>query len=300
MALTKRVQQGFLRLPFARKAILVSSAILMVSPLLPWYDNRNGVGIGETFLGIQGPLFLIGVLVLSFGAINFFNMFFPLMGKNFFQLRKRSGITAILLGFQSLFLILIANSIFFHPSFGGEVSKGTRFGMVVAFGAIAVMLLAGFITHKKEKKGENDAFDDFFQNPEAYMPEPEPEPIQAVPTPVASHGFGESSMRSLYSPEETHTGHAYSASPTPGRVSATPSSYSNTMRPSYSAPSRVPSPRTENSSDENVDPLTLDAKTRYKMMRSQQRRSTDSQGNLWGVPQQAADPIKPRINHNDY
>ena len=63
MSLTQRVKQGFLRLPMVKKAILLASGVLMLSVVLPWYDNRNSFGVGETYLGIQGPLFLVGVLV---------------------------------------------------------------------------------------------------------------------------------------------------------------------------------------------------------------------------------------------
>ena len=88
MSLTQRVKQGFLRLPLMKKAILTGSAALVVSTVLPWYDLRNSFGVGATYLGIQGPLFVIGLLVLGCGLVSFFNMFFPLMGRQFFNLRK--------------------------------------------------------------------------------------------------------------------------------------------------------------------------------------------------------------------
>ncbi len=333
MALTKRVQQGFLRLPFARKAILISSAALMISPLLPWYDNRNAVGIGETFLGIQGPLFLIGSLVFAFGAVSFFNLFLPLLGRNFFQLRKRSGITSILLGFQSLFLILIAKSIYFHPSFGGELAKATRFGMMMAIGSVAIMLIAGFVTHRKEKKGESDAFEEFFENADEVMAEiaakekAERDAIEAVhanpgysnsgysspsySSPSVSApssapaGTAGSSMRTLYSPEDTSqqntpqsSGMSYSSRH--GYQNTRPAgAYSGGMTQSQtSTPTSNAAGGASAEENFNGDPLTLDAKTRYKMMRSQARRSQASQSNLWGSPQQAADPIRPRIEHD--
>jgi len=52
--------------------------------------------------------------------------------------------------------------------------------------------------------------------------------------------------------------------------------------PSYSAPvSSIPS-RPTYGANQSVDPLTLDARTRYKMMRSQGRYSSNAQNNLWG------------------
>ena len=225
MSLTQRVKQGFLRLPLMKKAILTGSAALAVSTVLPWYDLRNSFGVGATYLGIQGPLFVIGLLVLGCGLVSFFNMFFPLMGRQFFNLRKRGGSTAMILGGQALLLLLVANSVFYHPDFGAAVSsKATRFGMVLAFASIGMMIIAGWVARRKEDE-EDDKEEDILE-------EVTPVPTYSVPS--------------------------YSAP-----VSSIPS------RPTYGA-------------NQSVDPLTLDARTRYKMMRSQGRYSSNAQNNLWG------------------
>ncbi len=211
-----------------KKVILTSSAALMVSTVMPWYDLRNSFGVGDTYLGIQGPLFVIGFLVLGCAVVSFFNMFFPLMGRQFFNLRKRGGSTAMLLGGQALLLLLVANSIFYHPDFGASVSsKATRFGMVIAFASIGMMIIAGWIARRKEsEEGEaQTAAEDILE---------ETTPVIQVSVPT------------------------YNA-PT----------YPVTSRPTYGA-------------SQSVDPLTLDPRARYKMLRSQGRYSTSAQGNLWG------------------
>jgi hypothetical protein len=226
MSLTQRVKQGFLRLPFSKKAILFSSGLLMVSTVMPWYDERNSFGIGDTFLGVQGPLFLVGLLVLGFGAITFFNLFFPLMGRNFFNLRRRGGSVALLLGAQSLLLLAVANSVFYHPQFGLNLTnKGTRFGMMTAFFAVGAMMISGWMTRRKESEESVEM--------EAYVEPVEVERAAAV-SPV------------------------FTPMPNPQPVGAEPG-----LRPV-------------------VDPLTLDAKTRYRMMQAQDRYSARARTNLWG------------------
>lgn len=251
MSLSQRIKQGFLRQPFVKKAILVASAGLMLSSVLPWYDNRNSFGVGDTFLGIQSPLFLVGYLVLGFGLISFLNMFLPLMGRKFFGLKKKGGITAVILGLQALFAIAIANSVFYHPSFGANIShKATRFGMLVAFGSIGVMIIAGWVAHKKELAGKYDDIDDVFTNPEPAKP-------------VTS-----------FTPKP-----APNLSSTPRATYSTPSVSSSTPTP---RPAPRPTPEPYSGGGAGVDPLTLDAKTRYKMMQSQQRYSSGARNNLWG------------------
>jgi hypothetical protein len=50
--------------------------------------------------------------------------------------------------------------------------------------------------------------------------------------------------------------------------------------PSYSRPVTPAAPAAPTQA--NVDPLTLDARTRYKMMKSQSRFSSSARNNLWG------------------
>ncbi len=245
MSITKRLQQGFLRLPLAKKAVLVSSALLAFSPVLPWYDNRNSFGVGESFIGLKGPLFLVGILCLAFGAISFFNLFFPLMGRNFFRLKRKAGAMSSVFGLQSLILLVIANSVFFHPSFGVNVAhKGTRFGMMLAFVTAGIMFVAGWVAHRQEKNAPEEETDEAMVNP---SPTPT---FQATPEPAAAF--------------QTH-------------------------RPVHTPPIHAPSVHAANEAQSVPsafvgDPLTLDIKTRYKLMRSQERQSAGARENLWGTP----------------
>lgn len=231
MSVTQRVKQGFLRLPFARKTILISSGALAISPLLPWYDNRNSFGIGESYLGIQGPLFLIGFLIMGFGIINFSNLFFPLLGKNFFQLRRKTGATSFMLGAQGLLLLVLANSVFFHPAFGEAVNKKSGAGMFVAFMSLGIMLISGYLARRKDSEEEPEPIEMVNE-----IPEPMPSPVQ-----------------------------------------------------SYERPHVSPQPAS------SVDPLTLDPKTRYKMMQAQMRQNQSTSGapaNYWGSGSNSNSPYQ--------
>ncbi|MFA5855371.1 MAG: hypothetical protein WC846_03785 [Candidatus Gracilibacteria bacterium] len=226
------MKQGFLRLPFVKKAVMVAGAATTVSTLMPWYDMRNSVGIGNTYLGVQGPLFVVGMLVLGFGAVSFLNLFLPLAGKSFFNLKRKGGATSMILGAQSLLLLLVANTTFYHPNFGLALSnKTTRFGMMMAFLSAGLMIISGYFARKYEATHGEET--EFFVEEE-------------VPSPPAS-------VQSGYAIPER-------------RVQ---SSLMDTMGEASGAGS-------------GVDPLTLDAKTRYKMMQSQMRYSSSAKTNMWG------------------
>lgn len=249
MSLIQRTKQGFLRLPFLKKVVLLSSLGLMISTVMPWYDERNSFGVGESYLGIQGPFFLIGLMVLGFGAISFFHLFLPLTGKNFFKTKGKSGLTSFFLGIQSLLLLIVANSIFYHPDFGANISsKSTRFGMTFAFISLGLMALSGWLSRNKEDAESEEVIEDFEERIPPVMRSYEaplhPEAIRSEPMDV---------------PVQT------SFSQPRAQASSTPAPYSGGATPS-------------------VDPLTLDPRTRYKLMQSRMRKegTIHSGPNFWG------------------
>jgi hypothetical protein len=209
-----------------KKVILVSSFTLCVSTVMPWYDQRNNFGVGDTYLGLQGPLFMIGIVMLLCGAASFFNMFLPLFGKNFFDLKRRTGSVALIMGTQALLLLLVANSIFLHPAFAATVNnKTTRFGMAVAFFSVGAMMISGWWTRRKDRAG---------------VVEEQEEEVEEFMEPVRTPSYPVNDV-----PVQSNYEQARPVTPT-------------------------------------VDPLTLDARTRYRLMKSQGRFSSTARNNLWG------------------
>lgn len=267
MSATQRVKQGFLRLPTAKKALLLSSFTLMLSVVLPWYDNQNTFGSGETYLGIQGPLYMVGFLVLGLGMINFLNMFLPLFGKNFSTLKRNSGMLSMILGAQSALLLLVGNTVFLHAEFGTNANhKATGFGMTLAFFSVGTLLIAGWWAKRKEISGEYDRKAQEMEEAQAAA-----EAIRAVTPPM---------------PDPVPVSHTPLYTPPRHEV------------PVYEAPQYQPIQPDAISSGDGVDPLTLDAKTRYKLMRQQMRNSDHSQSNLWGKSNAQAEPYGAKRTEN--
>jgi len=262
MSATQRVKQGFLRLPMAKKLLLVASFTLMVSAVLPWYDNQNTFGSGETYLGIQGPLFMVGFLILGLGAANFLNMFLPLFGKNFARLRRNTGLLSIIFGAQSALLLIVGNTVFFHSEFGVNANhKATGFGMTVAFLSIGVMIISGWWARRKEVSGEYDKREKEIEVAEAAVEaERAAQPVQVMQN---------QAMPSSYNRVQQATHYAEPVAPQP--VTQVPVQDYQPVRPEPQAGPGA-----------DVDPLTLDAKTRYKLMKQRMRQSETSRGNYWG------------------
>ncbi len=268
MSATQRVKQGFLRLPTAKKCLLIASFTLAISALLPWYDNRNTFGSGESYLGIQGPLFMVGFLVLGLGLTNFLNMFLPLLGRNFSKLKRNSGLLSIILGAESALLLLVGNTVFLHPEFGVNPNyKSTGFGMTIAFFSVGVLIIGGWWTRKCEANGKYGNSNDQLSVPEKEMSFMN---AKTIPTEenvdIYSSQYTEQPLHS-YTPEQKSQHDA---------INPTVSVQSNSETQPYTDPAT----KTPNSNA--FDGRVLDAKARYKLMKQRQRQSAHAKNNLWG------------------
>ena len=115
---SRRLKTSLSRLDVTRKWILISSVILALSAILPWYEDLDAFGAGDLYLGITGPLFLVGLMVLASAVFIGSWILLPLRGKRLPDIPVKEGALYTFLGIQNLLLLLVANSVFFHPKFG--------------------------------------------------------------------------------------------------------------------------------------------------------------------------------------
>src|SRR3989339_780501 len=102
-------------LEVTRKWVLLSSAVIAVSSFLPWYKDLDAFGAGDLYLGVSGPLFLVGLMVLATSLLIGAWVLLPALGKRLPRFPFKEGEMFMFLGVQDLVLLLIANSVFFHP-----------------------------------------------------------------------------------------------------------------------------------------------------------------------------------------
>lgn len=142
-----------MRLPKHKKIIFAASIVTIVSCLLPWYQDLSVYGIGDTYLGVTGPLFLAGFTILGLSLMLALMIGLPVTGKRFPKLPIKQSLVSMLVGVESLFLILIANSVFYHSKFGVSIShKEPGFGMTVALIAIIGMIIGSYFWWKEESE----------------------------------------------------------------------------------------------------------------------------------------------------
>lgn len=152
-----RLQATFLRLPKHIKMIGIGSLILLISTLLPWYADLDSYRIGDQFLGVTGPASFVGIAILLLSGLSLWIFSYHLFERHVPRLPVREAILHLAVSIESLFLLVLVNSIYFHPKFGVNITlKESRFGMTVAFIGAVVLLIGGYLQNKEEISKADD------------------------------------------------------------------------------------------------------------------------------------------------
>lgn len=137
------------KLPITQKLILIGSFLAIIGVFLPWYKDIDRFNIGDSFLGITGPLYLAGFLVLLAFAISFAVVTFKLLDKPLPKLPMKERYLHILSSALSVFLLILAASVYFHPKFGINLTdKSLGIGMILGFIGSGLVLLASILNGK--------------------------------------------------------------------------------------------------------------------------------------------------------
>lgn len=137
--------------------VFFGSFIAAVSVFLPWYRDLDAFKIGDQFLGITGPLYLVGLIILTLSAVCFLNFVSESMRLKIEKLPVKVPFLYILVGAINLFLLILTNSVYFHPKFGVNIMlKEFRFGMILAFIGTGFVLIGGILQYKKRAVSFDD------------------------------------------------------------------------------------------------------------------------------------------------
>lgn len=141
----------FKKLPLPLKIIGVGSAIALISTVLPWYQDIDTFNTGDKFLGLNGPLYLLGVFILILASASLALVVMKALNKKLPKFIVSEDHAYIFAGAVSLFLLVIASSIYFHPKFGVNITmKEMRFGMGLSFLGNLLILSGGILKMKKK------------------------------------------------------------------------------------------------------------------------------------------------------
>lgn len=145
-----RLQDKFLNLPMHQRIIGVGALIAIIGALLPWYSDVDKFNTGDTFLGVTGPLYLVGYIIIALSLFSVILTGMRAFDKKLPPLPMKESMVYIISGAFSLFLIVIANSVYTHHQFGiNLIAKEQQLGMMIAFVGVLAVTLGGILQSRE-------------------------------------------------------------------------------------------------------------------------------------------------------
>ncbi len=142
----------FRQLPFYKKLALAGGLLMVLGSFLPWYQDIDKFKTGDMFLGITGPMYLAGLLVLVSGAacalisgVKLFSKSEPKLPLSEIQIYiSASGL--------SILMLVLALSVYFHPKFGINLTeKNAGIGIIFSFIGTGLTILGAFAGLRKRE-----------------------------------------------------------------------------------------------------------------------------------------------------
>ncbi|MCC6643484.1 hypothetical protein IT411_01935 [Candidatus Peregrinibacteria bacterium] len=144
-----------------QKLNVVGSVLLIISLFVSWYSDKDVFRSGETYSGLNGPLYLLGFSMLILGAGNLLITLGQAMKLPLIKTIKASTMGKLQMGagFAAMYLLILINSVYFHPQFGLNIlSKKSEAGVLIALVAAVLICVGGYLDFRKRLE-ENTTVD---------------------------------------------------------------------------------------------------------------------------------------------
>lgn len=138
------------KLPLSKKFVFFGSLLAIIGVFLPWYQDFDKFNTGDMYLGLSGPLYLAGLIVLLAAVGSFSVVMTKLLQKPTPKLPLKEDHFFALNSGLSLFMLVMSLSVFFHPKFGiNVIDKSMGIGMMLTFVGSGLALLGAILAIKK-------------------------------------------------------------------------------------------------------------------------------------------------------
>lgn len=138
------------RLPIGLRFSGAGGILAFISVFLPWYSDVDVFKTGNEFLGISGPLYLSGLLILALSLVSAGIVAMKTFDKKLPKLPIEEPYLFILSGCASLFLLLLTSSVYFHSKFGVNITQKTAgIGLILCLIGSVLILAGGLLQNRK-------------------------------------------------------------------------------------------------------------------------------------------------------
>lgn len=147
----EKIKNRFLRLDIYSKLIALGSFVTVISVVMPWYEDLDAFKTGDMFLGLTGPLYLAGYVILLSSLFSLSLIGLNILEKKAPRLPMQANHIHIAAAILNIFLLVLVHSVYFHDKFGVNIAlKESRFGMSIAFLGSLTLLASSIIAERKK------------------------------------------------------------------------------------------------------------------------------------------------------
>lgn len=140
----------------SQKLNLIGSGLMIVSLFLNWFSDTDIFHSGDTYSGLSGPLYMVGITLFAVAVINIaVNLMMAMKWSLVKRLSESSaGKLQMMAGFGAMYLLLLVNSVYFSPQFGLNIlNKRSEIGVMLTLVATVMICIGGYLAFRKKFEG---------------------------------------------------------------------------------------------------------------------------------------------------
>ena len=139
-------------LPFEKKLIGVGAILMVIGLFLPWYQDVDSFHTGDTFTGLTGPMYLVGLTFLVIASLSIMMVVMDYLDKKIPIFKIKTAQFHLWSGVASFYLLFVVGSVYFHQSFGVNITmKQSQFGMFMVYIAASLLTVGGYLAGRERK-----------------------------------------------------------------------------------------------------------------------------------------------------
>lgn len=124
--------------------VFVAGCLTIISVFMPWYSDIDRFNIGDSYLGISGPMYLAGLLIFLSAVASVGIVVLKMLQRPIPKLPVKEEHFYILTGALSVLMLVLTLSVYFHPKFGINLTdKNAGIGIFLAFIGTGITILGG-------------------------------------------------------------------------------------------------------------------------------------------------------------
>ena len=149
----------FTKMTGSEKIIMIGSGLTILSLFLPWYRDLDAWGKGDTFLGITGPLSVVGLIILLGSGTVFAKMLGRMLNRKIRLLEKFEHLSTYVAA-ENILLFVVTASIYFDPKFGVNITlKQTSLGLFLCLIGSLIVVFGDYMSRKEPEESESNVFE---------------------------------------------------------------------------------------------------------------------------------------------